>query len=356
LTERVLTERELNRALLARQLLLERAKLPVPRALERVGGLQTQDAKSGYIGLWTRLDGFQRDDLTKALEQRKAVQATLMRVTIHTVSARDYPLLTEGVRVERRRGWMQARNKRMDVNKVPAAAKRVAARLADGPRWRKDLVGELGLDSPTWNGVGMWLDLVRVPPSGTWERPRGDLYATAEQWLGTTEATEQEGQELLVRRYLGGFGPASLGDTANWAGLPLKILQPVFERMNLRRFRAEDGTELFDLPRAPLPDADTPAPVRFLPTWDATLLVHARRTQILPERHRAKVFNARTPHSTSTFLVDGQVAGLWKYERGRVQVTPFKKLSKHVRREVEDEAERVAAFYGERGGAPLDSQ
>jgi hypothetical protein len=342
--ERVLTERELNRALLARQLLLERAKLPIPRALERIGGLQTQDAKSGYIGLWSRLEGFERDDLTKALERRSAVQATLMRVTIHTISARDYPLLTEGVREERRKSWSQGHSRRIDVKKVPAAAKRVESLLAEGPRWRKDVAEELGLDSATWNGVGMWLDLVRVPPSGTWERPRGDLYAAAETWLGKTKATEEEGRELLLRRYLGGFGPASLKDAANWAGLPPKVLAPVAERLKLRRFRAEDGTELLDIPRGPLPDAESPAPVRFLPTWDATLLAHARRAQILPEHHRAKVFNTRTPHSLSTFLVDGQTAGSWRYERGRIRLEPFKRLAKGTRRELEAEAERLASF------------
>ncbi|HEY3069060.1 MAG TPA: winged helix DNA-binding domain-containing protein [Gaiellaceae bacterium] len=344
MAERVLTERELNRAVLARQLLLERAKLPVPRALERVGGLQTQDARSGYIGLWSRLAGFVRDDLTRALERHSVVQATLMRVTIHTVSARDYPLLTEGVREERRKSWAQARSKQMDVRKVPAVARKVSSLLADGPRWRKEVVEELGVDSATWNGVGMWVDLVRVPPSGTWERPRGDLYATAETWLDPSKATEEEGLEHLVRRYLGGFGPASLKDAANWAGLPPRRLEPVVERMNLRRFRAEDGAELLDLPRAPLPDGETPAPPRFLPAWDATLLAHARRAQILPERHRAKVFNTKTPHSLYTFLVDGQAAGIWKLERGRVRIEPFERLTREARKEVDEEAARLAAF------------
>lgn len=345
MAERVLTERRLNRALLARQLLLERAELSVPRALERVGGLQTQDARSGYIGLWSRLAGFERDDLTRALERRGVIQGTLMRITIHTVSARDYPLLTEGIRKERRKSWTQGHSKRVDIRKVPEAARQVRALLAEGPRWRRELVEELGLDSATWNGVGMWVDLVRVPPSGTWERPRGDLYATAERWLGRSEVTEDDGLEHLVRRYLGAFGPASLKDTANWAGLSARTLAPVVERMRLRRFRAEDGTELLDLPRAPLPDPETPAPVRFLPAWDATLLAHARRTQTLPERHRAKVFNTRTPHSLQAFLVDGQVAGSWKVERGRVRLEPFERLSRAAQREADEEAERLAELF-----------
>jgi Winged helix DNA-binding domain len=342
--ERILTERELNRALLARQLLLERAKLSVPKALERVGGLQTQDSKSGYIGLWSRLAGFERDDLTQALERKTVVQATLMRITIHTVSSRDYPLLAEGVRHLRRESWKKGHARRVDAKKMPAVAERVGRVLEEGPRWRREVVDELGLDSAQWNGVGMWVDLVRVPPSGTWERPRADLYATAESWLGPPKSSEEEGRELLLRRYLGGFGPASLKDAANWAGLPPKALASAAESLKLRRFRDESGIELLDLPRAPLPDADTPAPPRFLPTWDATLLAHARRTQILPERHRAKVFNTKTPHSLNTFLVDGQVAGTWKFEKGRVKVEPFERLTASVRKELAAEADRLADF------------
>ena len=342
--ERVLTGRELNRALLARQLLLERVKLPIPRALERVGGLQTQDAKSGYIGLWTRLDGFDREQLTRALERGSVAQGTAMRITIHMVSKRDYWLFTEGIRGPRRESWKTSHARRVDVKKMPAVARKVEAALAEGPRWRRDLVAELGLDSATWNGVGMWVDLVRAPPSGTWERPRGDLYATAKSWLGAADASEAEGLEHLLRRYLGAFGPATLKEAANWAGLPTKTLAPVAEKHSLRRFQAEDGAELLDLPRAPLPDPETEAPPRFLSTWDATLLAHARRTQILPEKHRPKVFNTATPHSLSAFLVDGHVAGSWKVERGRVVVSPFDRLPRGVSKQLDEEAERLTEF------------
>jgi winged helix DNA-binding protein len=343
-TERTLTERELNRSLLARQLLLERAELPLPRAVERVGGLQTQYAPSAYISLWSRLSGFDRGDLTRALERRSVVQGTLMRVTIHVVSARDYPLLAEGLRHDRRRWWLRAQPGRPDAREVAAAARRTRILLADGPRRRSELVERLGVDDATWNGVSLWIDLVRAPPSGTWERRRADLYATADDWLGHSDATREEGLELLIRRYLGGFGPASSKDIASWAGLPVTQLIPALQRMSLRRFRDERGAELFDLPRAPLPDPETPAPVRFLATWDASLLVHARRTQILPERYRTMVFNTKTPHSVSTFLVDGRVAGAWRYEGGRVQVQPFGRLSREARRDLADEAERLAAF------------
>jgi hypothetical protein len=342
--ERVLTERELNRALLARQLLLERVKLPVPRALERVGGLQTQEARSGYIGLWTRLDGFERGSLTRALERGSVAHGTAMRITIHMVSKRDYWLFTEGIRGPRRESWKTSHARRVDMKKMPAVARKVESMLAQGPRWRREVVKELGLDSPMWNGVGIWADLLRVPPSGTWERPRGDLYATAESWLGRAEVSQAEGLEHLLRRYLGAFGPATLRNAAYWAGLPAKALAPVAEKLSLRRFRAEDGAELLDLPRAPIPDPETPAPPRLLATWDATLLAHARRTQILPERHRAKVFNAATPQSVSAFLVDGQVAGSWKVERERVVIRPFERLPKSVRKELDDEAERLTDF------------
>jgi hypothetical protein len=207
--ERVLTQRELNRALLARQLLLERARLPLTRALERVAGLQNQYAPSGYVGLWSRLDNFSRDDLTKALERRTAVQATLMRMTIHLVSARDYPLFRSATRDASREHWLKAH--------------------------------------------------------------RG--------------------------------------------------------------------------PRAPLLDPDTPAPVRFLPTWDATLLVHARRTGILPEQYRPQVFSTKTPQSMATFLVDGAVAGTWRPERGGIVTHAFARVPRETRREVDEEAERLADFH-----------
>jgi hypothetical protein len=298
-----------------------------------------------YIGLWSRLSGFERNDLDRALDRRAAVQGTLMRVTIHLVSARDFPLLAEAVREPRRKGWVTAHGARADARKIATAARRARTLLAQGPRRRAELAEALGADSVTWNGIGMWLDLVRVPPSGTWDQRRADLYALAEDWLGPADATVDDGLELVVRRYLGGFGPASAKDVASWAGLPLSVLAPALERLKLRRFRDERGGELIDLPRAPLPDGETPAPVRFLPTWDATLLVHARRTQILPEQHRPRVFSTKTPQSVATFLVDGRVAGTWRHERGRVRTEPFERLPRQVQRELDEEAERLAAFH-----------
>jgi hypothetical protein len=349
LTDRTLTPGELNRAVLARQLLLERSKLPVPRALERVGGLQTQYAPTGYIGLWSRLHGFRRDTLTRALEQRRVVQATLMRVTIHLVSAADYPLMAEGLRRGRRAWWGSVMRHQVDGLDMERVAATLRKALAEGPRRQNDLRAVLedqGFPLPAaWSGAGLWVDLVRIPPSGTWDSRRADLYGLAETWLGRSQATEARGLELLVKRYFGGFGPASMKDLASWSGLPATTLAQVVDRLPMRRFRDENGGELFDLPRQPLPDPSAPAPVRFLSTWEAVLLVHARRTQILAEEDRPRVFNTRTPHSVPTFLADGRVAGTWAYDKGKVRVVPFSPLPRAVRRQVEEEAAALAAFH-----------
>jgi hypothetical protein len=339
---RTLSQRELNRALLARQLLLERGRMSIPKALERIGGIQAQYAPAMYVGLWSRVDAFERDALTRALERRAVIQATMMRATIHLVSRADYWPLTAAIRASRL-AWWERVHPNADPKQMKAAAKKLRRFLAGGPRRAKEIEDHLGRELAL--GVGAYVDLVRVPPSGTWERRRADLYALAEGWVGPEEADPGDGLELLVHRYLGGFGPASRTDIADFAGVPVGRIARVLERMTLRRFRDETGKELVDLPRAPLPDADAPAPPRFLPVWDATLLVHARRTQILPEEYRPLVFNVKTPHSVNTFLVDGQVAGTWRYDGGKVKLEPFAPLPRQVRRELDDEAARLAAFH-----------
>lgn len=348
--ECVLSTRELNRALLARQLLLERSSLPLTKAIERIGGLQTQYAPSGYIGLWSRLQDLRREDLTRALERRRVIQATLMRATIHMVSAADYALFIEGIRKIRREWWARVQRRQAGSLDMKGAVVLLRKHLAEGPRRQRELARFLeaeGFPRMAWAGAGMWLDMVRVPPSGTWEQRRADLYGLAEGWVAKRAVTEAQGREHLLRRYLGAFGPAPLSDAANWAGLPVTALRPAAERLPLRRFRDEAEGELLDLPRAPLPDPDTPAPVRFIPTWDAILLAHARRTQVLPEALRPRVFDTKTPHSAPTFLVDGAVAGTWRYEKGRIRLEPFGHLSRAARTELEEEAERLAAFHAD---------
>jgi len=341
---RTLSTRELNRALLARQLLLERSPAPLPRALELMGGLQAQYAPSMYVGLWSRVAGFGRDDLTAALEARTVVQGTLLRATIHLVSAADYWLLATAIREQRRVWWLRATRGTVDPAHVETAADRLRERLREGPVRRTELDQLVGKALAA--GVGLWVDLVRAPPSGTWERRRADLFASAEDWIPPLVGlTTPAALEHLVRRYLGGFGPSTPGELADWAGLRPGDVTPVLERLPLSRFRSEDGHQLFDLPDAPLPDAGTPAPVRFLPTWDAILLAHARRKAVLAEAHRPLIFSTRNPHSSCTFLVDGSVAGTWRYEGRRVRLDPFAPLAASVRRELDDEAERLAAFH-----------
>jgi Winged helix DNA-binding domain len=340
--ERTLTQRELNRALLARQLLLERGRMSIPKALERMGGIQAQYAPAMYVGLWSRLGGLERDAVTRALERRTVIQATMMRATIHLVSKGDYWPFTLGIRDERRRWWERV-HPNADPKEMRAAAKKLRRFLADGPRRRQEIEEHLGRHVAL--GIGAYVDLVRVPPSGTWEQRRADLWGLAEDWVGPEDASHEEGVDLLVRRYLAAFGPAAKTDIADWAGVPVAKITRSLERMTLRRFRDEAGKELVDLLRAPLPDPTTPARPRFLPVWDATLLVHARRTQILPEEYRPLVFNVKTPHSVNTFLVDGQVAGTWRYENGKVKIEPFAPLPRPARRELDEEAVRLAAFY-----------
>jgi hypothetical protein len=341
---RTLTRRELNRALLARQLLLERGALTLPEALEQVGGIQAQYAPSMYVGLWSRLDGFERATLDAALEQRAVVQATLMRVTIHLVSRADYWPFALATRASRRSRWLSSAREAPSAAAMAGAARTLRRRLAlEGTLRRTEIEALLG--KPRAHGIGLWLDLVRVPPAGTWERRRADVYGAAEDWIGPPETTVRAATEHLVRRYLAGFGPASAQDVASFTGLTVTMLKPALAALELRRFRGEDGQELLDLPGAPLPDPETPAPPRFLPTWDATLLVHARRTGLLPEEHRPKLFNVKTPHSFPAFLVDGAVAGKWRHERGRIELEPFGRLDAATRRALDAEAERLAAFH-----------
>lgn len=344
----VLTTRTLNRALLARQLLLERSGLPLTRAVERVGGLQTQYAPSAYIGLWSRLQGFRRQRLTQALETAELIQATVMRVTIHIVSAADYPILTEAVRRSRRELWSRvARTRDLDLDGWRRVAAIVTEALADGPRQRADLIQVLideGFAKDIWEGVGLWVDMIRVPPSGTWERRRADLYGLASNYVTMRHIDESAALEHLIGRYLRAFGPAAIGDMSKWAGVSITTLRPVTEALRLRSFRSEDGDVLLDLPRQPIPEPGISAPVRFLPTWDATLLAHARRTQILPEEHRATVFNLKNPQSMATFLVDGAVAGSWRQEGVKVVLEPFEPLPRAARRELDDERAQLEAF------------
>jgi hypothetical protein len=188
------------------------------------------------------------------------------------------------------------------------------------------------------------VDLVRVPPQGTWETPRADLYGLADHWLEPIGIGEDGARDLLLRRYLGGYGPAALADASGWTGLSVPELRAVAERAELRRFRDEAGRELLDLPDGELPDPESPAPARFIGSFDAMLLTHARRTGVLPEAFRPVIFNIRTPRSWHTFLIDGRVAGTWRYDRHGISLEPLRAITAAERVALDEEAHRLEGF------------
>jgi hypothetical protein len=344
-----LSARQINRTVLARQLLLTRADLDIPDTLRRVGGLQTQYAPSGYIGLWTRLRDFERASLTRALEDRSVVQATLMRCTIHMVAADDFWPMCAGIRMSRREWWLRtAKSRKLPEISHDTLASAVRQAFTDGVLTRTEVVAVVeraGYAPAFKEGVDFWLDMVRVPPWGTWERRRADRYGLAEEWLARVEVDEAEGLRLLLTRYLQAFGPAALVDAARWAGVPRARLEPIASTMELVTYQDENGASLVDLAGLELADESTPAPVRFLPTWDATLLVHCRRSGILPEEFRQAVFHVKIPQSVGTVLVDGAVAATWAWRGHQVAVDELAKLTARQRREVAAEAQQLTDFY-----------
>jgi hypothetical protein len=303
-----------------------------------MAGLQAQYAPSMYIGLWSRLEAFERDDLTRALEDRSVIQATLMRSTIHLVAREDFWPFAQATRAARRASWLRATRGALAEPAIETAAETLREALAGGATMRRKEVEAL-IGKEEARAVGLWVDLVRVPPSGTWERRRADLYGLAEDWVGPPDVDERAAVDHLVRRYLAGFGPATAKDVASFTGLPVRELP--LDRLELRRL----GDDLLDVPDGLLPDPETRAPPRFLGTWDASLLVHARRTGFLPEEHRGKIFHTKAPQSFPTFTVDGAVAGTWRYDAGHVELAPFGRLDAADRRALEDEAERLAAYH-----------
>jgi hypothetical protein len=322
----VLSLRELNRATLSRQLLLRRERLPVARALERVAGLQAQWAPSLPIGLWTRLDGFQASDLDRAFARKAVVRATLMRATIHVVSARDYlhfhPALADAIS----RKYRRPHEDPAQLQANAAALERAAAERVRGAELRALVDPEL------WFRSLQHARLVRV-----W-----DDYVAAEAWLERPYAPADEGLAHLLRRYLGAWGPASAADAAAWAGLQVNELREALERVGTRRFRDEPGRRLYDLPRAPLPAADTPAAPRLLPRFDSMILAHADRSRVIADEHRRRVI--RAGEVDPVVLVDGFVAGRWRRKNRRVEVEWFTDVTRTARSEVEDEARRLEAF------------
>ncbi|MFE9674880.1 winged helix DNA-binding domain-containing protein [Streptomyces sp. NPDC006259] len=346
----LLGPRALNRATLARQLLLRRSELSVTAAVEHLVGLQAQNVKPPYFALAARLDGFTPERLSALMADRAVVRIVTMRSTIHTHTAQDCLTLRPLVQPARDRELTIFRKglPGVDLDRLAALARDL---VEAEPRTMKQLREALAVEWPDADPQALAiaarckLPLVQVTPRGLWGRSGQVALTTAEHWLGRP-AEPAPTLDATVLRYLAAFGPASVKDMQIWAGLTR--LRDTFERLRPRlvTFRDDNGVELFDLPDAPRPDPDTPAPPRFLPEFDNLLLSHADRGRVVPPEHRGRAWQGNQAYAT--LLVDGFLAGVWKLEADALVVEPFGPLDGERRQEVTAEAERLlTAMYGE---------
>jgi hypothetical protein len=346
------TQRALNRALLARQLLLDRARLTPVDVVERLAGLQAQVPRPPFIGLWTRLETFTRQDLTDRLHDRSIVRATMMRGTIHLVSAADYiafrPVLHASL-VAAPESMFRSAFEGHDLRKIVASGREFFARPNTFDALRKHFAERgptIDARAPAYL-VRMHLPLVQIPTADPWGYPASAQFGLAEEWLRAPVSVASVTPRELVRRYLAAFGPATPADAQAWSGI--QSLRTVFEelRSELVTMRDERKRELFDLPDAPRPDEDTPAPVRFIPDYDNVVLGHKDRSRIIEDEHRPRISTANL-QIRATYLVDGRVAGTWKIDRSRQAATlvlePFGRLTKKTSKELEREAGPLLAF------------
>jgi hypothetical protein len=350
----LLSRRALNRATLARQMLLARRKATVAEAIQKLAGLQAQAPNPPYIGLWSRLEGFRREQLTDALKKGRIVRMSMLRATLHLMTARDALAWRPLLDAVHQRGLSGDHSRALEGVDRAAVVKAGKALLDEGPltgtelgqalaaRWKDRAPASLA--ALIRNNV----PLVHLPPAGSWNSHQNARLQPIGQWLGKSAAdTAAASQDDLLLRYLAAFGPATLADAGAWSGLT--GWKAVAERLRpqLRVFTGEQGQELFDLPRAPRPDPDTPAPPRLVAEWDNLLLSHADRGRVLSEAHRARVFTINGI-VRGTVLLDGFVAGTWKIERTKhaatVVLEPFAQWSKADRLGAEEEAMRLLAF------------
>lgn len=348
----VLSQRALNRAVLARQMLLRRENLSATEAIERLVGMQAQVPNAPYVGLWSRLESFQPDELATLITERQAVRTSLMRTTLHLVSARDSlalrPLM-EPMLKSRFSSSPFARNLTgMDTEAVLTAGRTL---LEERPRTTAELGKLLNERWPDRDAVSLahavryLVPLVQLPPRGIWGASGQATWTTLESWLARS-LDEAPSLEEIVLRYLAAFGPATVMDIQAWCWLTK--LREVVERLRPRlcTFRDEQGNELFDLPEAPRPDPETPAPPRFLPEFDNVLLSHADRTRIIADHHRAIIMESRM--LIGSVLVDGFAAGTWKIQRERdsaiLYIQPFGTLSAPDRDALVEEGARLLEF------------
>jgi len=369
-----LTDVQLNRALLARQGLLERMAVPVVEAVEAIGAVQAQHWPAPRAALWTRVAGFEASDLYGALDRRELVTGSLLRGTIHLVSAREHPAYAAVAEASGALDW-----RRVDTAQPPSGAAlelpaAVAARCSE-PRsaeelaafaeaWVADHPGAIGDEElarqrqSNWRPVRSTAAFVRAPASGGFgARTPSALAAAPER---SPAADLDAALDEVVRRHLRAFGPAGADDVAQWIGWKVPPVRAALERLagELERFEDAGGRALYDLPDAPRPDPDGAPPVRLLPWFDSVLLAYApgRRARILPDAHRDAVYNRKNLQIRPTFLVDGLVAGTWATEaKGRkatLTITPLRKLPKRTTTALLAEAERLVAFLHPDASAP----
>lgn len=353
-TAEVLSNRQLNRALLARQHLLERSPMTALDMIRQLVGMQSQAPIPPFFGLWTRLQRFETSELDALMTNRLAVRMTLMRATVHVVSAEDALAIRPVIQPVPERGFNAQR---------PWSQALAAEARSEVLEFARPLLGEPGLTGARLRGVLVerwpersgeamqhlvryFLPLVQVPPRGTWGASHQATLVHLEDWLRRPVESELTPEGLVIR-YLSAFGPASAADFSTWSGLP--VARPVFERLRpqLVTFRNELGVELFDLPDAPRPSKETPVPARFLPEWDNVLLSHADRRRIMSDEAKARVFS-NNGIIRPTILVDGMVAGVWRIVRGKertnLEITPFAPLRATDRAALEDEGSRLFEF------------
>lgn len=346
-----LSVRALNRATLARQMLLAREPIPVTEAVGRLCGMQAQEPKPPFLGLWTRLEGFQASDLHSALHDRSLVRATMMRATLHLVTSADYttfrtamqPMLDGGLRI------LGDRAKGLDLEKVVPAARSL---LETEPLTFNEIRALLQQQFPDVNdralgyAVRLCVPLVMVPTEDRWGFPRTSRFALADSWLHSGPNAENAVEELMLR-YLAAYGPASAADAQTWSGLSstgeaLDRLRP-----GLRTFTGDKGRELFDLPDAPRPGEDVPAPARFLPEFDSLVLAHADRRRVIADDHRP-MLTTKNLRVRAVFLWDGFARGVWETEYKRkvatLRMRPFEALPRAAVDELRAEGEALLHF------------
>ena len=343
----VLGPRALNRALLERQLLLQRHDMSATDALERLVGLQAQNPNAPYVGLWSRTLDFDPDELAELISARKVVRIALMRWTLHAVSARDCLALRPVLQPVMERRMQACFGRHLAGVELAQLVERGRELVEQKPR----SLGDVGqLLAAEWPGheprvlahaLTALAPLVHVPPRGIWGRNGRAVQTTAQRWLGRPLERATDPDELIVR-YLAAFGPATVADIRTWSGLTGVRLAVDRLRPRLRSFRDEQGHELLDIPDGPLPDPDTPAPPRFLPDYDNAVLAHADRTRIVADPGRRRMAMPKT------FLVDGFVGGTWRLIRGRgihaLEISPWGVIAREDRIALAEEGIRLLTF------------